>query len=387
MTTDLALMVYSMRSGGVERMRINLAKALQQRGLATSIVVARSDGHWGRHRPDVPEGVKFVDFEAHSWKAWRNAFASYLESDRPKVVLAAMETAGVIALWSRNRTQVPARIVVSAHVEVSRHTKQDWAYSKRLVMIYLMRRLYRQADGLVAVSRGVADDLAEFVRLPREKITVINNPVITDDLIEAERLLPDHPWFADRATPLIIGVGRLTEQKDFGTLLRAFGRVRQHRPARLMILGEGEDKASLEALARDLGVEQHVHMPGFVPDPLSYVSGASVFVLSSAWEGFGNVLAEALACGCPVVSTDCPSGPREVLADGKYGPLVPVGDDQALSTAVLNVLETPPDPHELTERAMDFHVDKIVEQYLAVMGLSDEVASEGAEVRRLAVGE
>ncbi|MGI9490916.1 MAG: glycosyltransferase [Geminicoccaceae bacterium] len=384
MTTDVALMVFSMGGGGVERMRINLAGELLRRGFATSIVVARSDGHWGRNRSRIPPGVTFVDFEAHSWKAWRSSFQSYLKSERPRVVLAAMETAGVTALWARRRASASTRIVVSSHVELSRHTKQDWPFSKRLVMTYLMRRLYRHADGVVAVSDGVADDLARFARLPRKKITVINNPVVTEHLLEAKNQLPDHPWLSDVSDPLMIAVGRLTKQKDFGTLLRAFALMRQQRPARLMILGEGEDRSSLEALARDLGIEQHVQMPGFVPDPLSYVSKASVFVLSSAWEGFGNAIVEALACGCPVVSTDCPSGPREVLGGGEYGRLVAVGDHQALSEAVLDVLKNPLASHELTKRAMEFHVDKIVDQYLAVMGLSDEVVSEAPEARRVA---
>lgn len=370
MTTDVALMVYSMRSGGVERMRIHLAEALLRRGLATSIVVARSDGHWGRHRPQVPAGATFVDFEAHSWKAWRDSFTAYLASDKPRVVLAAMETAGVIALWARHRTRAASRIVVSSHVEVSRHTKQDWRYPKRLILTHLMRRLYPLADGVVAVSQGVADDLARFARLPRERISVINNPVVTDDLLEAKRDSAGHPWLADDSVPVIVAVGRLTEQKDFGTLLRAFAIVRERRTARLMILGEGEDKASLQALAHDLALEEHVEMPGFVADPLVHVAKASAFVLSSAWEGFGNVLVEALACGCPVVSTDCPSGPREILKDGKYGRLVPVGNCEAMAQAILTTLDNPPDKPMLRARAGDFHVDKITDRYLDVMGLA-----------------
>lgn len=351
-------------------MRVNLAGALLRRGFATSVVVARSDGHWGRHRPDVPAGAGFVDLKAHSWKAWRDSFAEYLKSERPRVVLAAMETAGVIALWTRRRTKVSPRIVVSSHVEVSRHTQQDWSLPKRLILTHLMRRHYPSADGVVAVSKGVADDLARFARLPRERISVINNPVVTDDLLEAKCVNAEHPWLADGTVPVIVAVGRLTRQKDFGTLLRAFALVQERRPARLLILGEGEDKASLQALARDLGLEERVEMPGFVPDPLAYVAKASVFVLSSAWEGLGNALIEALACGCPVVSTDCPSGPSEILEDGKYGRLVPVGHHESMAEAILTTLDGPPDRQMLLERASDFHVDRITERYLDVMGLA-----------------
>jgi len=153
-------------------------------------------------------------------------------------------------------------------------------------------------------------------------------------------------------------------------LLRAFARIRQYRAAQLMILGEGDERASLEALARKLGLAEHVSMPGFVPDPGAYMARASVFVLSSSWEGFGNVLVEALAGGCPVVSTDCRSGPSEILQDGKYGRLVPVGDHETMARAILETLDSPQDSRMLRARAMDFHVDKIVDQYVAVMGLA-----------------
>jgi glycosyltransferase involved in cell wall biosynthesis len=372
-TTDVALMVYSMGGGGVERMRIHLAEALSRRGFATSIVVARSDGKLGLCRPLVPAGVKFVDFQAHSWLAWRNSFASYLDSDKPRVVLAAMETAGVIALWARHRTKAPTRIVVSSHVELSRHTKHGrrrWSYQKRLVLPYLMKRLYRHADGVVAVSHGVADDLARFAQLPRQAIRVINNPVVTDRLLEAKRPLPDHPWLTDRSIPLILGVGRLTEQKDFATLLKAFALIRERRPARLMILGEGEERGKLAALIASLGLEDHVQMPGFVANPFTYMARSSVFALSSLWEGLPGVVIQALACGCPVVSTDCAGGVREILEDDKHGRLVPIGDEEAMAQAITATLDDPPSREMLLRRASDFHVDKIIPHYLDVLGLT-----------------
>ena len=238
------------------------------------------------------------------------------------MVLAAMETAGVIALWARRSTGVDTRIVVSSHIEVSRHVERDWHYAKRVALSYLIRRFYRQADGIVAVSGAVADDLAGFARQPRERIAVINNPVVTDGLRRAAGEPLDHPWLADGAEPLILGVGRLTEQKDFPTLLKALARVREHRPARLMILGEGEDKEALEALTASLGLRDHVQMPGFVANPFPYMAKSSVLALSSRWEGLPGVIIQALACGCPVVSTDCAGGVREILGDGDYGRIV-----------------------------------------------------------------
>lgn len=370
MATDVALMVYSMRSGGVERMRTHLADALLRRGYSTSIVVARCDGSWGRHLPDIPEGARLIDLKAGSFKAWFSGFKDYLSKEKPRVVLAAMETAGVIALGARRWTGVDTRIVVSSHIEVSRHVKRDWHTTKRLALSYLVRRFYRQADGIVAVSDAVADDLACFARQPRERITVINNPVVTEGMKRAAEETVDHPWLADRSTPIILGVGRLTEQKDFTTLLKAFALVRERREARLMILGEGEEKDSLTALAASLGVEDHVQMPGFVANPFTYMAKSSVLALSSLWEGLPGVVIQALACGCPVVSTDCAGGVREILEGDKYGRLVPIGDQQAMADAILTTLDAPPSQEWLCARADDFHVDKIAGRYVELMGLA-----------------
>jgi glycosyltransferase involved in cell wall biosynthesis len=184
----------------------------------------------------------------------------------------------------------------------------------------------------------------------------------------------DHDWFTSDGPPIILGVGNLKPQKDFATLIRAFARVRAERPARLVILGDarGPDKdasyvAALKGLPAQLGIEEDVSFAGFAENPYAYMSRAAVFVLSSAWEGFGNVLAEALACGCPVVSTDCPSGPAEILEHGRYGPLVPVGDDAALAAAICRVLDAPLSRGELTGRAALFTVERAVDQYIQLM--------------------
>ena len=367
MTTDIALMVYSLGGGGVERMRLHLARAVAGRGYSTAIVVARAVGPY---RSRIPRGVKLVDLGASSWRSWLDGVTAYLKDEEPRALLAAMETAGVLALWARRRAKVGTRIVVSSHVEISRHMRSERKLVKRIAIPYLMRWLYPSADGIVAVSSGVANDLAHFARLPRQGIRVIYNPVITDQCCFSSKHEICDARLADRSQPLIVGMGRLTEQKDFQTLLRAFSLVRLDRPARLAILGEGKDRPVLETLAHNLGLNEYVDIPGFVDDPISYMARAAVFVLSSAWEGFGNVLVEALADGCPVVSTDCPSGPREILHGGKYGRLVPVGDHEAMAQAILQTLDDPPDPNVLRARAMDFHVDKIVEQYLDVMGLA-----------------
>ena len=189
MIIDVALMVYSLGGGGVERMRLHLAESLQQRGYATAVVVARGDGPY---RSRMPAGVKLVDLGADSWRAWLVSLTRYLQTEEPRVILAAMETAGVLALWARRRARVGTRVVVSSHIKFSRHIKGEPKRFKRAIMPYLVRRFYRGADGIIAVSDGVADDLARFIQLPRERIRVIYNPVVTNGLIDAATEKPAH---------------------------------------------------------------------------------------------------------------------------------------------------------------------------------------------------
>jgi glycosyltransferase involved in cell wall biosynthesis len=197
---------------------------------------------------------------------------------------------------------------------------------------------------------------------------VTYNPVTTDDLprLAAEPL--DHPWVAPGAPPIVLGAGKLKPQKAFDVLLRAFSHMRARRPARLVILGEGPERSRLEALARKLGVAGDVALPGFAANPFAWMSRCGVFALSSAWEGLPGVLIQALACGCPVVSTDCPSGPSEILEPGGLGRLVAVGDTEALAAAIEEALTEPPSTAEARrDRAREFSVERIAPRYLAAL--------------------
>jgi glycosyltransferase involved in cell wall biosynthesis len=230
-----------------------------------------------------------------------------------------------------------------------------------------MRRVYPWADGIVSVSKGVGDDVSSVTGLPLERITTIYNPIMVHEILEKSQVPPDHPWFIPNAPPVILGVGRLVPQKDFPCLMKAFRRLRSVRRARLVILGEGRLRGELETLAKTLGISQDVSFTGFTQNPYAFMARASVLALSSAWEGFGNVIGEALACGCPVVSTDCPSGPAEVLKNGAFGTLVPVGNDKALAEAILAVLDKPPEKARLRSRASEFNIDIISKKYLQLL--------------------
>jgi glycosyltransferase involved in cell wall biosynthesis len=240
---------------------------------------------------------------------------------------------------------------------------------KNRLIPHLIRWFYPWADRVVAVSKAARDDLIRTTGVPADLVTTIYNPVVTDELIEKAQEHLDHPWFAKDAPPVILGVGRLESQKDFGTLIRAFYRIRSEREARLVILGEGSQRAMLNRLVQTLGMDDNVQMPGFVNNPFKYMARANAFVLSSRFEGLPGVLIQAMATGCPVVSTDCPSGPREILEGERWGTLVPVGDEEALATAVLQTMDAPRRPDELRARAQYFSASRAVDQYLdALLG-------------------
>ena len=248
-----------------------------------------------------------------------------------------------------------------------------WTWKRRLFPA-LIRRNYLAMDSIVAVSEGVADDLAANFGISRDRITVVHNPVVSAGLREKAAAEIDHPWFVSGAPPVVLSTGRLYGAKDYPTLIRAFARLRQLREARLLILGSGKNdaetaqrRAELMELASELGVSADLDLPGFVPNPFPYMARAAVFVLSSLWEGFGNVLVEAMACGCPVVSTDCPNGPAEILDHGRYGTLVAVGDVAGMAEAILTTLRNPPDRDVLRARAALFTVDRAVDAYLDLL--------------------
>jgi glycosyltransferase involved in cell wall biosynthesis len=301
--------------------------------------------------------------------------AAYLLRARPRVMLSQRIRVNALALRARALIHARTRMYVTANTNMTREL-EALRPEKRARHLALMRRYFPRNDGIIAVSRGVADDLARLIDWPAERIRVAPNPVVTPELQVLARAPLDHPWFAPGAPPVVLGVGRLEPQKDFPTLLRAFARVRSRHPCRLMILGEGKRRDELQLLAGELGVAEDVQLPGFAKNPYAYMARAALFVLSSRWEGSPNSLTEALALGAPLVSTDCPDGPREILEGGLHGPLVPVGDIEALALAMTQTLSHPPDRAQLQAAAQRYTLERSATAYIEALGLSPESKHE-----------
>lgn len=390
----VALLLPSLAAGGIERVMLHLAGGFVDAGYQVDLLPCRPEGDYAN---DVPLGVRRVTLRRQSDIGARLALARldpgglkalarpsllalkpsftqryladlarYLAEVRPAAVLSANTPANLLALWARELSQTPTRVVVTEHNQLSVHSRRTHKWRWHHVAP-LVARTYPRADAIVTVSDGVADDLAATVGLPRESITTIYNPVVTPALAQRAAEAPPHPWLADGGTPVIVAAGRLKPQKNFPLLLRAFAQLRRQRAARLIILGEGEQRKQLEALATELGIEEDVAMPGFVTNPYAAFAHAALFTLSSDWEGLSNVLIEALACGCPVVSTDCPSGPQEVLQGGQYGILVPTGDAMALSSAMAKTLDEPRSAERLRRRGQEFGVGRSAQSYLEIL--------------------
>lgn len=365
--TDLAIYLPSLNGGGAERVMVTLANAIAARGFAVDLVLVTAQGPYLK---DVSPAVRIVDLRGGRVIKSLLPLAGYLRRVRPVTMLSAMSHANVVALLARKLARVPVRLLVSERSTISLEHGRARGLVER-INFALVPWLYRGADGICAVSRAASEDLARFVGLPLERVLTLYNPFDLARIGARSAESLDHPWLAPGQPPVVLAIGRLNAAKDFPTLIRAFARLRTTRPARLLILGEGELRASLEAFVAECGLTpEEVQIPGFVPNPFAYLARCGVFVLSSRWEGLPGVLIEALACGAPVVSTDCPSGPDEILERGRWGRLVGVGDVEAMVEAMASTLATPRSMlPAVRQRAADFEQERAVDAYLAAVGL------------------
>lgn len=360
----IAMFWPTLAGGGVERNGVKVSRELLRRGFDVDIVLANASGPLAN---EVPSGARVVDLNLRLGGGRLvlavGPLAKYLSREKPDVLWSNMTEVNVIAIAATLSASHRPWCIVSERNVLTPRVKKSIA--KRVVRL-AAQWLYPKADRIHAVSLGVADDVAVVTKVDRRRIRVIYNPILTEDmLLKAEQPLND-PWFLPGEPPVILGAGRLVPQKDFATLIRAFALVRSRIRARLVILGEGPLRGELESLAQQLGVDEDVRFIGFVLNPFVYMKRAAVFVLPSLHEGFPNVLAEAMAVGTPVVATNCPSGPDEILEGGKWGHLVPIRDTRALADAIAETLLNP-NPSRVEgalRRVEKLRLEHIVDEYL-----------------------
>jgi glycosyltransferase involved in cell wall biosynthesis len=398
---DILFFLCNFAGGGVEKKVLRLAAMLRDRGHVVAIAVCLPEDPLA---DGVASGIAVIPLRPLAvWEArlaavradpgavgallfpvllpakaprmlpFLPALARVVAQRRPRSLFTAMPHMNVTAMLAKRAAGTDTRVVLS-EVNVVRdklETSREWM--SRFVRP-LLRREYGHADAIIAISDGVAEDLAAYTGLGRDRITTVYNPAVTPEILEKAEAPLDHPWFALGGPPVILGVGRYHPHKDFPTLVRAFAKVRAKRTSRLVILGDaapGNKRdnyvAGLQALIGELRIEDDIDLPGFTVNPYQYMSRAAVFVLSSLREGFPNVLVEAMACGCPVVSTNCPHGPSEILDNGTFGRIVPMRDVEAMAEAIVRTLDSPLPSERLRARAFEFSADRAVERYEQIL--------------------
>lgn len=369
---SVALLAPSLEGGGAERAILDIARGLADRGLLVELVLVRAEGPY---LDLLPEHVRLVDLAARRALTSLVPLIGYLRKRNPDVLIVTLPETNVVGMIARWLSKLRAPVILR---RASNFTMEYSHGSLKMRVTLLVEKLLLPwAAAVVVNSPDAAEDLRKRVPRAARLVQMIHNPVVWGDHHQKSALPVDHRWFLDAQVPIILYVGRLSPPKDPATVLRAFALLVGSRPARLVVLGEGSQKAELVRLAARLGIAQDVDFAGFKLNPFAYMSKARVFVLSSRYEGSPNVLIQAMACGTPPVSTDCPSGPREILQDGEWGALVPVGDPEAMAAALIRTLDSPIDSAALIARANHYSAESSVDAYVDLISRVVEHQRQG----------
>lgn len=394
----IAVLIKNFEYGGTQRVLLHLANKLHEYGHVVHVLCPGS----GPLEATVRDGIRLVHLKSgsefyarllalranpsaaknlllplvlplHPPKGLRllAPLARYLSEARPAVLISATASHNVVTTLAKRMAGVATGLILTEHVTTDQRRISDIRFVRHYLPD-LMRQTYRDADAIVGVSKAVTDDLRELLQVPRERVRLIYNPAVPDDVKVLAAAPVEHPWFGPNQPPVVLSAGRADRTKDFATLVSAIALLRRQMPVRLVILSSALPNSSqndyldsLRGLAQRLGVAEHFEILDFTPNPFAYMARAGVFASSSTSEGFGNVVAESLACGCPVVSTRT-RGPAEVLEDGRYGWLVPTGDVPAMAAALGAALRSPRDSAALALRADTFNVERAARAYQAL---------------------
>lgn len=365
-SADIAIFGAFERYGGVGRLLVNQIRCWDEWGYRVELIGYRNSVVF--FPEEMPASVRFTDLRSSGkWPTLMRLW-NHLRRTRPAVVLGTSHLSNMILTRCRRLPGLQTRHYLAVHHTLagSARPKRRGDGSRRLRQV---ERAYAHADGIIAVSPALAEELRSEFGLDEVPVTAIYNGVVNREMLDLSRQPVDHPWLAGDGPPVILAAGHLSPAKDRATLLRAFDRVRRRIDSRLIIIGEGSQREKLERLARDLDLSNQVDMPGFKMNPYAWMARADLFVLSSRSEGMSNVLAEALGLGVPVVSTDCPTGPRDVLGGGRFGALVPVGDDEALARAIEDALRCKTRPVIPDDAIAPFRAEYAAREYLKFFGL------------------
>lgn len=356
---EVVFFLPSFESGGAEKVMMNVAKGIQNRGHGVQVLVLNNEGNLNPKEKMSTTELKTVGFSGIKIPLYIYQINEYITENEPDIFISSMTHINVMCSVLFMIFNYNTKLILTEHNTLS----EKRGLQSRLVK-YFAKIFYPAADSIVGVSQGVSNDLNRILKDMGNDIKTIHNPVLTEDIIEESQKSIDHRWLNDDGVPVFLGAGRMVEQKDFPNLIKAFKLVNEEIDSKLIIIGRGNHELELENVVIEQGVQDDVDFPGFVDNPYAYMRQASVFVLSSAWEGLPTVLIEAMACGCPIVSTDCPSGPSEILDSGKYGRMVPVGDPQGLSDAMIKELNDPTPSDTLQKSAFErFSKDKVLDEY------------------------
>jgi len=363
----IAILIPSLMIGGAEKSLVKLANGLAALGWRIHLLVLSKQGPL---IGDVEPNVEIVDLQSDSYRSAVVTLARYYRDRRPDIVLTSLYATGLASIAAKMISRHKPKVIVGAHNSLRAKAAYPDNVKDKFLLIPLCRLLFPRADGLIAVSSGLALELEQLLKLKKSRIRTIYNPVVTPELAASARCEVSHPWLdADRSGDFktLISVGRLVEQKGYDVLLEALSIVRKSMDCRLIIVGGGPLQGELQALADSLGLHDFVDLVGWEDNPFRYVARSDLFVLSSRWEGLANVVIEALACGCPVVATDCNYGPEEILEGGKYGGLAAVDSPVDLASKILIALRSdassPSGDSARISRSLDFTVEAAVDHY------------------------
>jgi glycosyltransferase involved in cell wall biosynthesis len=352
----IAFFLPSLRGGGAEWNILKLANYLADKDFDVDLILCKAVGSY---LDRVNSNVRVVDLNASRVLLSLPKLVRYLRKETPYALVSALNHANAVALMARLFSFRSTSITVT----IRNSLPEDGQIPSQRAYLYFIKQTYFLANHVVAVSQGVADSFSRTTNFPLDRIKVIYNPVVYPEMFELAAHPVNHEWFANADPPVILAAGRLVEHKDFETLIQAFKLVLDKYDSRLVILGEGKERSHLEALIKDLGLSKYVSLPGFVQNPYAYMSRSAVFVLSSRREGLPTVLIEALALGIPVVSTNCRSGPEEILDNGEFGYLVEVHNPESMADAILSTLKKPMSKNKLMNRGKQFTLEKSVFGY------------------------